>query len=420
MQLTTDIAERLADSLDNVRGLEEAERIGAAVSGGGDSMALLSLMRPWCAKRGVELRVVSVDHGIRAESRNECSLAGEFAAGLGLDHETVNCGQLPTGNIQDAARRIRHSLIAEWANRNRIKFVALAHTLDDQAETFLLNLARGSGVDGLAAMPVDVRKSGIHWLRPLLKVGRAELREYLIGKGIRWVEDPTNSDERFGRTKARRLFDSIGPLGASRERLAAAADRMQEAREVLEDAAAAAEEGIMTVGELGEVRIGTGFWRLKRETRLRVGARAVVAVSGSEYRPRLAALISGLEAVRSGRCFSLSGCLLLPGPESGFTVARELAACGPQVAGDSVWDRRWRLGARPAPPGSVVGPLGEAGLRMCKAWRRSGHPREVLVASPALWSGGKLLSAPFAGMSNGWRFRRDCGDGNGDPDAWQV
>ena len=420
MQLTTDIAERLAVCLDSVRGLEEAERIGAAVSGGGDSMALLSLMQPWCARRSVELRVVSVDHGIRAESRSECRLAGEFAAGLGVEHETVVCRQLPAGNIQDAARRVRHSLIADWAKRNRIGFVALAHTLDDQAETFLLNLARGSGVDGLAAMPVDVRKLGIRWLRPLLKVGRAELREYLQGEGIRWAEDPTNSDERFGRTRARRLFDSIGPLGATRERLAAAADRMQEAREVLEDAAAAAEEGIMTIGELGEVRIGAGFWRLKRETRLRIGARAVVAVSGSEYRPRLAALISGLEAVRSNRCFSLSGCLLLPGPESGFTVARELAACGPQVAGNSVWDRRWRLGERPAPPGSVIGPLGEAGLRTCSDWRLSGHPREVLVASPALWSGGKLLSAPFAGMANGWRFRLDRGDADGSPDATKV
>ena len=418
--MTTDIAGRLAVSLDKVRGLEEAERIGAAVSGGGDSMALLSLMRPWCARHGVELRVVSVDHGIRPESRSECRLAGEFAAGLGVEHETVSCGQLPAGNVQDAARRVRHSLISDWAGRNRIRFVALAHTLDDQAETFLLNLARGSGVDGLAAMPVDVRRFGIRWLRPLLNVGRAELREYLKGEGIRWIEDPTNSDERFGRTKARQLFESIGPLGATRERLAAAADRMQEAREVLDDAAAAAEERIMTVGELGEIRIDAGFWRLKRETRLRVGARAVVAVSGSEYRPRLAALISALETVRSGRSFSLSGCLLLPDPKPGFTVVRELAACGPQVAADSVWDRRWRLGAGPAPPGSVIGPLGEAGLRMCKGWRLSGLPREALVASPALWSGGELLSAPFAGMANGWRFRRDCGDDNDDPDARQV
>ena len=190
MQLTTDIAERLAVSLDNVHGLEEAERIGAAVSGGGDSMALLSLMRPWCARRGVELRVVSVDHGIRAESRSECRVTGELAAGLGVAHEIVSCRQLPAGNIQDAARRVRHSLIADWANRNRIKFVALAHTLDDQAETFLLNLARGSGVDGLAAMPVDVCRLGIRWLRPLLLeggegriAGIPEGRGHQVGRG---------------------------------------------------------------------------------------------------------------------------------------------------------------------------------------------------------------------------------------------
>ena len=420
MQLKVGIVERLSQALKVAEDLAHAGKMGVAVSGGGDSMALLSLLHPWCAERCIELRIISVDHGIRPESRSECSRVGAFAAELGAAHEILTCEQIPPGNLQDAARRLRYTMIASWAARNGLANVALAHTLDDQAETFLLNLARGSGVDGLSAMPIVVRRRGIRWLRPLLKVSRAELRTHLKDRGIAWIDDPSNNDERFDRVKARRLLDSVGELGASKERLAATAERMQEAREVLEDVATGAAVKVMTVGELGDVHFSGGFWGLGKETRLRLAAGAIRRVSGSDYRPRIATLFSALKAVRSGKGFTLSGSHFVAGADLGFSVVRELAACGPSVAADAIWDRRWRLADKPAPPGSVIGPLGEEGLRECEEWRRTSQLRESLIASPALRAGEELLSAPFAGMPNGWRFRRACDHGADAPDSVPV
>ena len=227
MHLTAEIAEHLSVSLSRVDGVAEAERIGVAVSGGGDSMALLSILHSWCKTRQIELCVVSVDHGIRKESLGECRRVGEFASELDVSHQILACdaAQL-TGNFQDAARKMRYTLISDWARATGVGFVALAHTRDDQAETFLLNLARGSGIDGLAAMPVAVHRFGICWLRPFLQVGRSELRDYLGGQGIRWIDDPSNEDARFDRVKARRLLEKLGQMGVSRARLSATAERI--------------------------------------------------------------------------------------------------------------------------------------------------------------------------------------------------
>ena len=405
--MTAEIAEHLSGSLSRVVGVAEAGRIGVAVSGGGDSMALLSFLHSWCMTRRIELCAVSVDHGIRKESLDECRRVGEFASELDVSHQILTSdGARLTGNLQDAARRLRYTLISDWARTTGLGFVALAHTRDDQAETFLLNLARGSGIDGLAAMPVVVHKFGVCWLRPFLQVGRSELRDYLRGQGIRWVDDPSNEDERFDRVKARRLLEELGPLGVSGARLAATAERMQEARAVLEHVASIAESDLATLDELGETRFGREFWNLQKETRLRLAAAAIGRVAGSVYRPRIVSLCAGLDSVRSGKAFTLSGCLLVPGHDSGFGVVRELASCGPPVPGNRVWDGRWRLCSKRPPPGSVIGPLGNGGLQECKDWRTTERVRESLIASPALRLEGGLLSAPFAGNANGWKFRR--------------
>ena len=175
---------------------------------------------------------------------------------------------------------------------------------------------------------------------------------------------------------------------------------------MLEHVASIAESDLATVDELGETHFGREFWSLQKETRLRLAAAAIGRVAGSVYRPRIVSLCAGLDCIRSGRAFTLSGCLLVPGRDSGFSVVRELASCGPPVPGNRVWDGRWRLCSKRPPPGSVIGPLGNGGLQECKDWRTTERMRESLIASPALRLKGGLLSAPFAGNPNGWKFRR--------------
>ena len=163
----------LASALDAVVAAAPEGEIGVAVSGGGDSMALLLLLEEAAARAGRVVAAVTVDHGLRPESGGEAAAVAALCAGRGIAHATCRWGDWDgAGNLLDRARQARRALIADWARGRGIGAVALGHTLDDQAETVVLRLARGSGVDGLAGMAAVVRAEGILWLRPLLGVRR--------------------------------------------------------------------------------------------------------------------------------------------------------------------------------------------------------------------------------------------------------
>ena len=184
---------------------------GVAVSGGGDSVALLLLARDWAARAGRAVEAVTVDHGLRPGSAGEAAEVAALCARIGVPHDVLAWrGWDGNGNLQDNARRARRSLIADWARSRDVGAVALGHTLDDQAETLVMRLARGSGVDGLAAMAAESRAEGIVWLRPMLGLRRADLRAWLMAEGVGWAEDPSNEDEGFARVRVRRALDVLG------------------------------------------------------------------------------------------------------------------------------------------------------------------------------------------------------------------
>ncbi len=393
---------KILRSFERLPALANSRQAAVAVSGGGDSMALLSLLAEWSRVRNIRLAAVTVNHGIRAEAEQECALAADFARSLGIKHRLLNWRPPAGGNLQDAARRARRRLISDWAKSENIKSVALAHTMDDQAETVLMNLARGSGVDGLSAMPGEIESHGIRWLRPLLGVRRSELREYLRVKKIEWAEDPSNQDSQFDRVKARRLIGRTSRPGLFVRRLAATASRMQEARTALERAADDAALACASRTELGEITFNERFWTLPSDVRMRLAADALRAVGRREYRPRFKSLAAVLERSRS-RGVTLAGCILKPAGRDILLVMREPAACGPAVPPEEVWDGRWRL-ARPGPPeGAVISALGPS-LRSLPPGRGPAAERARLAATPALWRNGEVWAAPFAGLRPDWRF----------------
>ena len=160
--------------------LTSSTSLGLAVSGGGDSVALLHL----AVACGLQPAVVTVNHGLRAEAASEAAQVAGVAAALGLSHETLLWqGWDHTGNLQDAARKARRRLISAWALQNNIASVALGHTQNDIAETFLMRLQRGAGVDGLAKMAGHWSEGGILWQRPLLGFTRNDLRLWLQAQG---------------------------------------------------------------------------------------------------------------------------------------------------------------------------------------------------------------------------------------------
>ena len=372
--------------------------LGIAVSGGGDSLALLHLARDWARRRDVSVSAVTVDHALRAGSDEEAEEVGRHCRRLGISHGILRwTGWSGRGNLQAAARRARRRLIAGWATERGIQAIALGHTRDDQAETVLLRLARGSGVDGLAGMREDVAEGGVRWLRPLLAIGRTELRGVLSAAGVGWSEDPTNEDVAYDRVKARHALRHLGPVGIDADGLVRTAERMQMARTALEQVAAKAAR-LAVAFERGDVVIDRGAlgdW--PDETRFRILAHAICWVSGAPYRPRFAALKDAAGA-RSAR--TVAGALLIP-DGSALRVTREHAAvadvtCTP----DETWDGRWRLNG-PARPGDRIAALGDA-VADCPDWRAGPLPRASLTASPALWRDGRLIAAPLAGLGADW------------------
>lgn len=367
-------------------------RIGAAVSGGGDSMALLVLLADWAARHGALVEAASIDHGLRPETAVELAKVAALSVQLGLHHETLTwTGWDGTGNLQAEARQGRYDLLRDWAAGRGLSHVCLGHTRDDQAETLLMRLARGSGADGLSAMAPARRDAGLIWLRPLLEVPRADLRRMLESRGLSWAEDPSNDDTRFDRVRARRLLAEMAPLGLTAEGLAETALRMRAARKVLARAAAEAAEQLATV-EAGDIVLGrAGFFDLPDETRWRLFAGALCHVSGAQYRPRFDALQRTLATLAEGGRATLHGCLC-QADATELRVGREPAAAAAPVRAPGLWDGRWRISC-PEAAALHVGALGEAGLADRPGWRDTGLSRTTLLVSPALWDGDRLHSA---------------------------
>ncbi|MGV8951126.1 MAG: tRNA lysidine(34) synthetase TilS, partial [Cypionkella sp.] len=200
------------------QGAKGVQRLAVAVSGGSDSLALLHLAHQAAGQLGWDLQAVTVDHGLRDEAAQEAAQVGAICAGLGVPHQVLRWdhGEI-SGNLQDQARRARYALMTDWARAQGIARVWIGHTADDQAETFLMGLSRAAGLDGLSGMRPDWVEAGVRFERPLLGVSRANLRAYLTRRGVVWLEDPSNQNDRFARVRARRALTMLQPLGITVE-----------------------------------------------------------------------------------------------------------------------------------------------------------------------------------------------------------
>lgn len=379
-------------------GLDRPVKVGVAVSGGGDSMALLHLLAShW------DVEVATVDHRLRPDAAEEAQFVSAACDTLGVPHETLvwRHGKI-TGNLQDAARRARYDLIARWANQRGLAHVALGHTANDQAETFLMRLARQSGVDGLSGMKPRRKIGAITFHRPFLSLRREDLRAYLRRHDIAWIEDASNADERFDRIKARRALAALKPLGIGPDELSAVAHNLQMERSALRHCTAAefSRVGAMDRGDL--VFEARAFGLLHPEIHRRVLIAALRWISGAQYAPRAEALIKLQEAIRHGKSHTLHGCRVLAGTKT-VRITREARAVRETECGTrQLWDGRWKLRG-PHSKSLRVRALGTAGLAQCPDRKDSGMPRASLLASPAIWRDNRLVAAPLANLGENWR-----------------
>jgi tRNA(Ile)-lysidine synthase len=373
------------------------ERIGVAVSGGSDSLALLHAAVAW----GVGVEAVTVDHGLRPEAAAEAAQVALICARLGVPHTILRWeGWDGRGNLQDQARQNRYALIGAWARGRGLPSVALGHTMDDQAETLLMRLGREAGVEGLASMRLVFEREGMRFDRPFLFDRRADLRAYLEARGVAWVDDPSNEDEGFARVRARRALSALAPLGIDAESLFRVALNLRDASDALGQAAATfAREKVRTAG--GDLIFDrTALRRQPAEILRRLLGHGLMFVGAAGYPPRREPLERLFAQVTAGGNTTLHGCLVMVSDMT-VRIAREHAAVA-RLSGptDAPWDGRWRL-TGPHAPGLEIRALGEA-VRECPEWRAAGLPRATLLASPAVWEGARLVAAPVAGMGAGW------------------
>lgn len=349
--------------------LEDVPAVVLAVSGGPDSTALMVLAAQWrdALKHPPQVIAVTVDHSLRAAAKREAANVGKLARKLGIAHRTLRwTGKKPGAGLPQAARVARYGLLSQAARKAGAAHIVTAHTLDDQAETVLIRLLRGSGIAGLGAMqrisvvpgrersrnpdtntelasgfrvrglPAAPRDSQIFLVRPLLDIPKSRLIATLVAAKIPFAVDPSNRDPRFTRARLRGLMPQLEREGLDAPRLALLALRLKRADQAVEAATDRAMDDLsIHPAPPGSIVFDAeAFVRLPAEIALRLLGRAV-ARTGDEGPVELGKLES-LKVALDGS--------LGTGPNAGITRFRR------SLAGALVWLAAGKIGVERAPP----------------------------------------------------------------------
>jgi len=294
--------------------LADAPALVLAVSGGPDSMALMWLAARWrdALGKGPSLVAVTVDHGLRQESAREARAVKEIARKLDIPHRTLRWrGEKPKAGLPEAARIARYGLLARAAKQAGASLVVTAHTRDDQAETVLMRLLRGSGIAGLAAMAPASRREDLSLARPFLDIAKARLVATLHSAGIPFANDPTNRDSAFTRPRLRALMPALAAEGGDARTLAMLAARAGRANAAIELMADGAERYLALLSSPSETVAppgrrqcfeAHGFTALPAEIRLRVLMRAInrIGTEGPVELGKAEALLDRLDRAIAG------------------------------------------------------------------------------------------------------------------------
>jgi tRNA(Ile)-lysidine synthase len=384
-------------------------------------MAMLHLVARWSQlnpARGRRILAATVDHGLRDDSRAEAQRVAQAAQAIGVEHALLSWeGAKPATGVQDAARVARYRLLGELAWRigdAKQTAIVTAHTEDDQAETLLMRLARGSGLDGLTGMSASrlvEPAAACSLVRPLLATAGARLKATLQAKGIAWIEDPSNECDRFERVRLRKARAGLEALGLTSDKVALSAKRLARARAALE--AATSELAVQTRLDVhGGIYASLDahvFSGAPEELRLRLLSTLLVAFGGQDEPVRLAKLeaLIGRLCEADFEAATLAGCIVAR-PGADIRVMREPGRAPlPELVlapgARAVWDRRFGVAAAPELGASVVvRALGapqfatlRRSLESTAASSASWPPAVAAAALPAFWRlDGLLLAVP--------------------------
>lgn len=373
----------------------------------------------WCKRRNVAPPLAfTVDHGLRKDSGREAEKVARWAHIRGIAHQTlVWIGHKPAENIQARAREARYRLLGERMQLLGLKTLLTGHTLDDQAETFLLRLARGSGLDGLSGMapvaPFPLAEfAGFKIGRPLLGFSHRQLMGTLTQFDQPWIDDPSNANDRFVRVQIRNAMTALESAGLTRERIAGATTHLRRARVAIEAGVAQLLRESVGLTQWGYALVAADkFAAAPAEVSLRALANLIEAVGGGHYPPRFEQTEAALDwlttnAGPKGR--TLGGCRLVRRDRGEILITREEAALAKEdpverlePGARRVWDHRFEIVlSEKARAPLEIRRLGPSGLKAAGkvAILPPIEPRRIAAALPAAWRDGALIAAPLIGV----------------------
>jgi len=295
--------------------IANAQRVALAVSGGPDSLALMLLAHSWTTVHGgPELVVYTVDHRLRPEAAAEAAMVVSEASKLGLRSRVlVWHDEKPETGIQAAARKARYRLMASSMRADGADFVLTAHHLGDQAETILMRLAHGSGIEGLRGIDRFAQIEGCRVFRPLLGFDPSELMKLVVDRGLTPASDPSNCDRHYERVRWRQMMPQLAELGLDLGRFSTFAARMADADDLIGlEADRAFAALVYSAGEGAELP-HAGLCALPRAVGVRLLVKVLRAVGG-ERKPHALKAVEALHARLGARVpvkpATLHGCLV--------------------------------------------------------------------------------------------------------------
>lgn len=410
--------------------LKGQDHIAIAVSGGADSICLMHLAARWAAEEpdSPAISILTVDHGLRPESGNEARKIGVWAGALGLPHQILRWeGDKPERDVQAKARAARYQLMCGWCRDQGVPYLLLAHHQRDQAETVLMRLERGSGLDGLCGMSGHSWREGVRLFRPLLKMSPQRLRAHLLSTGHDWIEDPSNDDLRYERVQVRARLTANAGGRKTEAALARTASKLNTLRDQLECLTDKLMARAVIVSSGGFCHLDPeAFQQAPEELIIRALRRVIMAIGGGAFPPKRDRLerIAGHMIQNAGPGLTLAGCRLLRRQGRVWAVREQRSSLQKIVLppGKSViFDNRFAVRVPPDCKDQIqVRALGAHDWPAVR--RKLGGVLDSLPAAagqslPGFYRNDELIALPFAGFGGDdfqaqfiqiWRLKPSC------------
>lgn len=395
----TTCVEAAAWNIDTLGPFEPQPVIAVAISGGPDSMACAFMARDWAMARGGSIVTLTVDHGLRPESRDEAEYVARVMHAQGITHHILTPAFSDvSNNLLESARIRRYDALAAWCRSHAVLHCLVAHHANDQRETTLLQQSRGVTADGGSGMAKVRTYQGVRFLRPLLGATKDALVRHLQDRRISWIEDPSNMHTHFARVRVRKELAENPALTATADALLVA---RHAARHERERAVSCAAMACATVWPAGYITIDRHRWcQLEDAIASQLIADSLRCVSGESRRARtheIQRLHTSLRTQPQGKR-SLQHCIV-EWSSTHIRIAREISRAAPAITlqgkGVAFWDQRFRV-EYDMPEGieATLGPLSRKGVQSLRQQGCEDAAQILPAATPAVWHLDAALLAP--------------------------